>query len=156
VTGLGHFLHRLPAILPQGRTEFWSPDAEEEEKDRVVEKGPPILRPLTLDEPIGTDTPSWTFKIFEAPAKLFWLRSNAWPGLKIVSSPNADRLVMHYYGWGSKETPPLEWPPLPEPKKKPKPRSEEEEEDRREGGTPKKKDPSESGSGTYDEGSAYD
>jgi radial spoke head protein 4A len=169
VTGLGHFLHRLPAILPQGRTEFWSPEGEEEDKNRVIEKGPPILRPLTLDEPIDVKIPSWTVKILQTPAKLFWLRSNAWPGLSIVTSANADKLVMQYYGWGCKSTPPLEWPPLPEPKPKPPPPSEEEEEEeegaerkgdeddgsgrRAKGG--KKGAASESGSGTYD-ASSYD
>jgi hypothetical protein len=39
------------------------------------------------------------------------------------------KVVMHYYGWGIKATPPLEWPPLPEPKKKPPPPKEEEEEE---------------------------
>jgi hypothetical protein len=129
VTGLGHFLHRLPAILPQGRVEFWAPEAEEEEKERPVEKGPPILRPLALDEPIGEGAPSWTIKQFNVPTKLFWLRSNTWPGLHIVSSSNADRLVMQYYGWGAKSTGAIDWPPLPEPKRKPKPKVEEEEEE---------------------------
>jgi hypothetical protein len=172
VTGLGHFLHRLPAILPQGRTEFWSPEGEEEDKNRVIEKGPPILRPLTLDELIDGRIPSWTMKILQIPAKTFWLRSNAWPGLHIVTSANADKIVMHYYGWGSKSTPPIDWPPLPEPKKKPAPPTEEEEEEEkserkqgeeedgaeRGGARPassKKPSPSESGSG-YDDGSSYD
>lgn len=127
VTGMEHFLHRLPCILPQGRTEFWAPEAEEEEEEPVPEKGVPILTPITEDEPID-GTPSWSVRILQLPEKLYWLRSNAWPGLSIVSNDNASRMVMHYYGWGMKATPPVEWPPLWEPKKKPKRVEEEEEE----------------------------
>jgi radial spoke head protein 4A len=52
VSGPAHFLHRLPAILPQGRVEFWMPESEEEDKerDKKIERGPPILRPITEDE----------------------------------------------------------------------------------------------------------
>jgi radial spoke head protein 4A len=153
VTGLGHFLHRLPAILPQGRVEFWAPEAEEEEKERPIEKGPPILRPLTEDEPLDGKIPSWTLKQFTHPAKLFWLRSNTWPGLSILTSANADKIVMHYYGWGSKITGAIEWPPLPEPKKKPPPPVEEEEEEE-EGAEKKQPNGEEEESGEADEGGA--
>jgi hypothetical protein len=132
ISGPEHFLHRLPAILPQGRVEFWSPESEEEDKDRdkKIERGPPILRPITQDEPLMNRIPSWSSRWVAAGAnRLFWLRSNAWPGLNIVATPKAEKIVMHYYGWGMKSTPTLEWPPLPEPKKKPKPVVEEEEEE---------------------------
>jgi radial spoke head protein 4A len=146
VTGPGHFLHRLPAILPQGRVEFWAPETEEEDKDREkkIEHGPPILRPLTEDEPIGGKMPSWSWRwVAIGASRVFWLRSNAWPGLHIVTSNTAEKIVMHYYGWGSKSTPPLEWPPLPEPKKKPKPVVEEEEEEEEDQGEKKERNPEE-------------
>jgi radial spoke head protein 4A len=159
ITGLDSFVHRLPAILPQGRVEFWAPDAEEEEKEpRPIEKGPPIIRPISQDEPLG-NIPSWSIRSANVVApivwamppipgvsvdagskrseshvklesgKLFWLRSNAWPGLYIVASGTTDRIVMHYYGWGMKGTPPIEWPPIPQPKKKPPPPKIDEEEE---------------------------
>jgi radial spoke head protein 4A len=161
ISGLDAFVHRVPALLPQGRTEFWAPETEEEEKERqhVIEKGPPILRPLSLDEPLPFQIPSWSMrtvtvvvpigwtqsnlpgvviptegKRYESHLRtekshVIWLRSNAWPGLSIVAGATTDRIVMHYYGWGMKGTAPLDWPPLPEPKKKPVPVKEEEEEE---------------------------
>jgi radial spoke head protein 4A len=159
IVGLDSFVHRLPAILPQGRVEFWAPEAEEEEKERPAEKGPPILGPISADERMG-DVPSWSLRSVDVVApiawaqppipgvsvdagskrgeshvkpetgKLFWLRSNAWPGLYVVASGTTDRIVMHYYGWAAKAGKPLEWPPIPEPKKKPPPAKEEEEEDK--------------------------
>jgi radial spoke head protein 4A len=161
ITGVESFVHRLPALLPQGRTEFWSPETEEEEKEseKVIERGPPILRPLSLDEPLPRDIPSWSMRTVSIVApigwsqpnipglslptegnrwdshlrtersKVIWLRSNAWPGLNIVTGTTSDRIVMHYYGWGTKGTPPLDWPPLPEPKKKAVLVTEEEEEE---------------------------
>jgi hypothetical protein len=41
VTGPVHFLHRLPAILPRGRVEFWAPQSEEDDKehDKKIEEG---------------------------------------------------------------------------------------------------------------------
>lgn len=129
ISGMDGFVHRTPCLLPQGRTEFWAPEAEEEEKEPVVEKGPPILRPITLDEPIEGGIPSWSMRILKGTSKKFWLRSNTWPGLSVVSSETGDKMVMMYFGWGQKATAPLEWPPLPEPKKKPVPVEEEEEEE---------------------------
>jgi hypothetical protein len=161
IAGLDAFVHRVPALLPQGRTEFWAPETEEEEKEhnRIVEKGPPILRPLSLDEPLPFQLPSWSIRTVTVVAPIgwsqpnvpgvviptegkryeshirtershvMWLRSNAWPGLSIVAAGTTDRIVMHYYGWGMKGTAPLDWPPLPEPKKKPVPVEEEEEEE---------------------------
>jgi radial spoke head protein 4A len=146
ITGASHFLHRLPAILPQGRVEFWAPETEEEDKEREkhIERGPPILRPITEDEELPGNIPSWSTKwVLLGISRVFWLRSNAWPGLNIVTSPNADKIVMHYYGWGIKATPPLEWPSLPEPKKKPVPVVEEEEEEEEDKGEKKEKNPEE-------------
>jgi radial spoke head protein 4A len=168
INSFDNFLHRLPYILPQGRTEFWAPEAEEEERERAIERGPPILRPVTQDELLEGDIPSWSFRIVGTNEKKFWLRSNAWPGLNIVSSETGEQLVRIYFGWGVKSTAALEWPPLPEPKKKPivVEEEEEEEEQRREeeegtgedkegDGTKSKEADSE---GTYDtyEGSNYD
>jgi hypothetical protein len=118
--------------------------------------------------------PSWSCRVVNGLSKVFWLRSNAWPGLHIVTSANADRIVTQYYGWGIKTTTPLEWPPLPEPKRKKKPVEEEEEEEeevgepkeeeegegeavvKTRGGSSKQSAPTvESESGTYD-GSTYD
>jgi radial spoke head protein 4A len=161
ITGLDSFVHRVPALLPQGRTEFWAPETEEEEKekDRVVEKGPPILRPLSLDEPLPHLIPSWSLRTVTVVApigwsqpnipgvslpaegkryeshirtersQVIWLRSNTWPGLNIVVGTTTDRIVMHYYGWGTKATPPLDWPVIPEPPKKVVRVEEEEEEE---------------------------
>jgi radial spoke head protein 4A len=146
IRGPAHFLHRLPAILPQGRVAFWAPESEEEDKEREkhIERGPPILRPITEDEELPGGIPSWSTKWVKMGAvRLFWLRSNAWPGLSIVASPNADRMVMHYYGWGTKVTPPLKWPPLPEPKKKPAPVVEEEEEEEEDFGEHRERNPEE-------------
>lgn len=132
VSGMGHFLHRLPCILPQGRTEFWAPEPEEEEPEPKPEVGPSILRPITDDEPLDGGIPSWSMRVLKTPGTLYWLRSNTWPGLSIVANEMADRMVMLYFGWGQKATAPIEWPPLPEPKKKPVPVEEEEEEDKHE------------------------
>lgn len=135
ITSIEQFVHRTPCILPQGRVEFWAPETEEEEAEPVTEKGPPILRPITLDEPLEGNVPSWSTRIIEPGSSLismrkhYWLRSNTWPGLNILSTDNGDKMVMLYFGWGMKSTTPLEWPPLPEPKPKPLPPVEEEEED---------------------------
>ena len=123
VSGMSHFLHRLPCILPQGRTEFWAPEAEEEEKEPEREIGVPILTPIT------EDSPEWSMRVIALPEKVYWLRSNAWPGLSVVTNHDASRMVMMYFGWGMKGTPPVEWPPLEEPKKKAKKTEEEEEEE---------------------------
>ena len=150
--GMEGFVHRTAYILPQGRVEFWAPETEEEEPEPVVEKGPPILRPITLDEPIGDNVPSWSMRVIHTTRKHYWLRSNTWPGLNILSTDNGDKLVMLYYGWGMKSTPPVEWPPLPEPKPKPKPVEEEEEKhevNEEEEKTDGEGNPTESG--TYDE-----
>ena len=128
ISGMEGFVHRTPCILPQGRCEFWAPETEEEEPEPVVEKGPPILRPITLDEPLEGNVPSWSMRTVKTLRKHYWLRSNTWPGLNILSTDNGDKLVMVYFGWGMKSTPPVEWPPLPEPKPKPKKVEEEEEE----------------------------
>ena len=130
LAGVEGFLHRLPCILPQGRTEFWAPEPEEEEKDPYIEKGIPILTPITQDEPIEGGIPSWSVRILRTPQKKFWLRSNAWPGLNIVSSETGERMVMMYFGWGMKATAPLEWPPLPPPKETHAEEEEEEEEEK--------------------------
>ena len=131
IKSIDSFLHRLPVILPQGRTEFWAPEAEEEDgKGPEVEKGVPILTPITQDEPIEGGIPSWSWRILRGNGPKFWLRSNAWPGLNVVSSEKGDKIVMMYFGWGMKATAPLEWPPLPE--KKTVPEEEEEEEEKRE------------------------
>ncbi|OHT01065.1 Flagellar radial spoke protein [Tritrichomonas foetus] len=169
IKGMESFVHRTAYILPQGRVDFWAPEAEEEdENEQKVEKGPPILRPITLDEPIEGNVPSWSMRTVNSPAsprKHYWLRSNTWPGLNILSTDNGDRLVMLYFGWGMKATTPLEWPPLPEPKKKPKPVEEEEEEEQAEKNDEEeeqqgeqtdeqKQDPESTESGTYDYSSA--
>ncbi|OHT01922.1 Flagellar radial spoke protein [Tritrichomonas foetus] len=131
LNGMDGFVHRTPCILPQGRVEFWAPETEEEEEgEPKIEKGPPILRPISKDEPIEGNVPSWSMRIIENVRKHYWLRSNTWPGLNILSTDNGDKIVMLYFGWGMKATRPLEWPPLPEPKKKPKPVEEEEEEEK--------------------------
>lgn len=133
ISGLSGFVHKTPCILPQGRCEFWAPEPEEEDEPEVpVEKGPPILRPLTEDEPLEGCIPSWSFRTVNVTHKLYWLRSNTWPGLNILSTDNGDKIVTTYYGWGMKSTQPLEWPPLPEPKKKIVPVEEEEEEEEEE------------------------
>jgi hypothetical protein len=49
-----------------------------------------------------------------------------------VTTEKADKIVMHYYGWGAKGTGPIDWPPIPEPKKKVKPVVKEEEEEEEE------------------------
>ena len=130
LSGVEGFLHRLPCILPQGRTEFWAPEPEEEEKDPYVEKGVPILTPVTEDEPIEGGIPSWSVRIVKTPQKRFWLRSNAWPGLNILASETGEKMVMMYFGWGMKATAPLEWPPLPVKPKNSEEEEEEEEEER--------------------------
>ena len=124
------FVHRMPCILPQGRTEFWAPETEEEDgQEPYIEKGVPILTPITEDEPIEGGIPSWSWRQLRGGNAKFWLRSNAWPGLNVVSSAKGDKIVMMYFGWGLKATPPLEWPPLPEKKKVPEEEEEEEEEE---------------------------
>jgi radial spoke head protein 4A len=146
INSFDNFLHRLPCILPQGRTEFWAPEAEEEERERPVERGPPILRPVTQDELLEGFIPSWSFRVVTCNEKKYWLRSNAWPGLNIISSETGDRIVRIYLGWGVKATAPLEWPPLPEPKKKVVVLEEEEEEEE------EKKGEEEDGGGEVKEG----
>lgn len=124
------FVHRMPCILPQGRTEFWAPETEEEDGvEPYIEKGVPILTPITEDEPIEGGIPSWSWRQLRGGDAKFWLRSNTWPGLNVVSSAKGDKIVMMYFGWGLKATPPLEWPPLPEKKKVPEEEEEEEEEE---------------------------
>ena len=133
IKSVDSFVHRMPCILPQGRTEFWAPETEEEDgKEPYIERGVPILTPITEDEPIEGGIPSWSWRILRGGSAKFWLRSNAWPGLNVVSSEKGDRIVMMYFGWGTKSTPPLEWPPLPEKKKVPEEEEEEEEEERHE------------------------
>jgi radial spoke head protein 4A len=134
--GLESFVHRTPCILPQGRTEYYIDEEEQqddgdEEKEPFIEHGPPILTPISKDEPVN-GTKCWSLRIVQGLHKRFWLRSNIWPGLHIVSSENGDRMVMMYFGQGMKSCQPLEWPPLPEKKVPPPPPKEEEEEDKKE------------------------
>ena len=134
--GMKDFVHRTPCILPQGRTEFYIDEDEQqdegdEEKEPEIEHGPPILTPITEDEPVN-GMKCWSMRIVNGVHKRFWLRSNVWPGLHIVSSETGERMVMMYFGQGMKCCAPQEWPPLPEKKVPPPPPQEEEEEEKKE------------------------
>lgn len=125
IQGLHSFVHRVPCILQQGRCEFHIfeedlVDENGEEREPVVEHGSPILRPLTEDEPVD-GIQSWSLRKVTGIHTRFWLRSNIWPGLHVVSSDNGDRIVTMYFGNGMKSQEPLEWPPLPERKVPPPP-----------------------------------
>jgi len=84
----------------------------------------------------GFQVPSWsvrTEKVGQKLQKFFWLRSNAWPGLNIVSNETGDKMVSMYFGTGMKVEAPLPWPPAWKPKPKPLPPKEEEEKEEEEG-----------------------
>lgn len=129
--GLKSFVHCVPAILDQGRCEFYifeedQQDEEGNEKEPVVEHGPPILTPITEDKS-KDEYKCWSLREVNGVSKRYWLRSNVWPGLHIVSNENGSRMVMMYFGTGMKAQKPLEWPPLPVKKPPPPPPKEEEE-----------------------------
>ena len=127
INSLSQYVHRLPCILPQGRVEFYIPEGIDEEDLPEPEKGPPILRPLSQDEPVGR-YPPWCFKQINGLKRCNVIRSLVWPGLYIVSTEKGEKLYMVYFGWGMKATDPLPWPPLPEPKPVETPEEDEEEE----------------------------
>lgn len=137
IQGLESFVHRVPCILEQGRCEFHIfeedlTDENGEEKEPEVEHGAPILRPLSQDEPVE-GVQSWSIRKVVGLHTRYWLRSNAWPGLNVVSSDNGDRLVTMYFGNGMKAEKPDEWPPLPEKKPPPPPPPPVEEEEEKHG-----------------------
>ena len=192
------FVHRVPYLLPQGRTEEWVPETEEEQDEEKKPTGPvypSILRPIGEDEPVGNhpkpqlpegqepedipenikaqsfdgfQIPSWTVRTEKLPKKgqkLFWLRSNTWPGMNILSSETGDKMVQMYFGDGLKVEPPLDWPPAWKPKPKPAPPKEEEEKEEEEAKNEENNDQenqdenaekpeseSETATGTYDSG----
>jgi hypothetical protein len=81
---LDAFVHRLPALLPQGRTECWAPE-EEERDERApgrVERGPPILRSLAQDEPLPRDLPSWSLRVVPVVAPVSWAQPSI-PGVTL-------------------------------------------------------------------------
>ncbi|KAH0786112.1 radial spoke head protein 4 A [Histomonas meleagridis] len=131
--GMEDFVHRTAFLLPQGRVDYYHPINEEEEKNENeeemlndIEVGPPILRSIVEDEPINGNIPSWSIRVNND--KIFWLRSNTWPGLNVVSNYNGERVINVYFGWGMKATEAEEWPPLIEKENKEEERKRTEKE----------------------------
>lgn len=96
---LQEWVHSLPEILPQGRTQFWRPnspmttdvpvDGEEELDDEPsdtldrIQIPAPLLRPISEDKLLHTKQTPWsiglTMSIMDEYS-LCCVRSNLWPG----------------------------------------------------------------------------
>ena len=98
---LQEWVHSLPEILPQGRTQFWRPEspltidftraAEEDEtideqrsnhRDRM-EIPAPLLQPINEDQLLESNQPPWSIGLtmsVMAEYSLCYVRSNRWPG----------------------------------------------------------------------------
>lgn len=96
-TSLQEWVHSLPEILPQGRTQFWrSPSPQttnfsvEEEDDEGaksdvenIEIPAPLLQPIGDDKLLHTDQHAWSIGMSMSVMheySLCYVRSNVWPG----------------------------------------------------------------------------
>lgn len=98
-TNLQEWVHSLPEILPQGRTQFWhSPSAqptnfsdEENEEDDTEERSTantieipaPLLQPIGDDKLLHNNQHAWSIGMTMSVMHeygLCYVRSNVWPG----------------------------------------------------------------------------
>ena len=101
----------------QGRTLWWNPkqkgeeeeeeeeEEEKEEPDEVEpESGPPLLTPLSEDQPIENQ-PAWTLSVSTRRVPQYAvavIHSNLWPGAHSFVAPNKKLFENVYVGWGTK------------------------------------------------------
>lgn len=99
-TSLQEWVHSLPEILPQGRTQFWrssspqttnfSVEEEEDEEEKEVKSDmenieipAPLLQPIGDDQLLHTDQHAWSIGMSMSVMheySLCYVRSNVWPG----------------------------------------------------------------------------
>ena len=99
-TSLQEWVHSLPEILPQGRTQFWrspspqttnfSNEEEEEAEDTdersgadIIQIPAPLLQPIGDDKLLHNDQHAWSIGMSMSVMReyaLCYVRSNVWPG----------------------------------------------------------------------------
>ena len=95
---LQEWVHSLPEILPQGRTQFWRPPSFEttiqsQEEDESFEgeildenkfqTPAPLLRPIGDDKHLYTNQTPWSIGLTLSAMREYsmcYVRSNIWPG----------------------------------------------------------------------------
>ncbi|CAF1015598.1 unnamed protein product [Adineta ricciae] len=117
-TSLQEWVHSLPEILPQGRTQFWRPSSiettvqsqgeDESIEEEIVNENKfqtraPLLRPIGEDKHLHTNQTSWSIGLTMSVMREYsmcYVRSNIWPGAFTLG--DAKKYFNLYIGWGHK------------------------------------------------------
>jgi len=112
--------HHSPAVLPQGRCQWYSVQQEKAENDdeeqdeetdepldeEEPETAPPLLTAVTEDTPNDSEYgAAWSAKTFPSYApEVACISSNNWPGAYAVATDRGTYFRNLYVGWGQKHS----------------------------------------------------